>query len=288
VKINLNQISNYFSVVILMTLLSCSKSDSKARPVVIGLQPNEKSSDHQTFSKGLSERIGAEVKIVISKDYDDLVKKFAGGEIDFAFFSPLNFLSAEKSSDAKVLLKKVYGKSEYYFSAVVVRSDSKISRLKDLEAKKIAFVDEKSTSGYLYPKAMLRRSGVDLSKMSIQFSGTHEGAVKDLLEGKVDAAGVWSDVPETKHGAWTEPAANAGKFRVIAYSDPIPNDAFVVRNAFFKSNQESVFKIMNALIDMSEKGENSLKKAFDTDRMATATSRHYDSVREAANEMDEK
>ena len=278
-----------FLLGLLGSFFGCSQDPKSRTSVVIGLQPNEKSSDHQIFAKDLSTRVGLDVKIYISKDYDDLVQKFKSGEIDFAFFSPLNFLSAERTADAKVLLKKVYGKSEFYYSAIVVKKDSSIKSLKDLAGKKVAYVDKKSTSGYLYPRAMIRTSGVDVNSVISEFAGTHDGAVKALVEGKVDAAGVWANLPETNEGAWTSggPAIGA-KIKVLAYSDPIPNDAFVVRNAYYESNQESVFKIMNALIDMSEKGENSLKKAFDTDKMATATSRHYDSVRAVEKEAEEK
>ncbi len=40
-----------------------------------------------------------------------------------------------------------------------------------------------------------------------------------------------------------------------------------------------VFKVMEALIGMGEENGGALKQAFDTNKMATATSRHYDSVR---------
>jgi phosphonate transport system substrate-binding protein len=270
-------------------VFSCSKKVSERTSVIIGLQPNEKSSDHQLFAKDLGSRVGLDIKIVISKDYDDLVQKFRAGDIDFAFFSPLNFLEAEKSADAKVLLKKVYGTSEFYYSAIIIRKDAKIKSLKDLTGKKIAYVDKKSTSGYLYPRAMIRNAGIDVNSVLSEFKGTHDDAVKALINGEVDAAGVWADVPSTKSGAWNNDEKSfADKVKVLQYSDPIPNDAFVVRKAFFNNNQENVFRIMNALIDMSEKGDNSLKKAFDTNKMATATSRHYDSVRAALREMEEK
>jgi phosphonate transport system substrate-binding protein len=281
------KITIFLTSLILISACTKSSPSGERSSVIIGLQPNEKSSDHQAFSKDLSDRVGIDINIVISKDYDDLVQRFKDGSIDFAFFSPLNFLAAERSSDAKVLLKKVYGNSEFYHSAIIVRDDSPIKTLADLQGKKLAFVDLKSTSGYLYPKVLLRKAGVDLAKVEAEFLGTHDAAVQALLNNSVVAAGIWADTPEKKSGAWTTLAEQKKvKVRVLQYSDPIPNDAFVVRNAFFVKRQEDVFKIMNALIDMSEKGVNTLKKAFDTDKMSTATSRHYDSVREVEKEME--
>ncbi len=277
----------HFLLVSLFSLSACQKKqpDKSRRTVIIGLQPNEKSSEHQLFSEDLSQRAGVDIKIVISKDYDDLVQQFRGGSIDFAFFSPLNFLAAERGSDAKVLLKKVYGESEFYFSAIVVKNNASVKTLQDLQGKRIAFVDPKSTSGYLYPRVMMRKAGVTLENLKTEFAGTHDAAIDALAAGQVEAAAVWADPPEKGSGAWTTKGASV---RVLKYSDPIPNDAFVVRKAFFAERQEEVFKIMNALIDMSEKGSNTLKKAFDTDRMATATSRHYDSVRDMEKELEQK
>jgi phosphonate transport system substrate-binding protein len=289
VENKIKSLTKFFLLCSLGLFFSCAQKAKERTSVIIGLQPNEKSSDHQLFAKDLGSRVGLDIKIVISKDYDDLVQKFRAGDIDFAFFSPLNFLEAEKTADAKVLLKKVYGTSEFYYSAIIIRKDSKIKSVKDLAGKKIAYVDKKSTSGYLYPRAMIRKSGIDVNAVISEFKGTHDDAVKALVNGEVDAAGVWADVPGTGLGAWTSVDKSlSNKIKVLQYSDPIPNDAFVVRKAFFNSNQENVFRIMNALIDMSEKGVNSLKKAFDTNKMATATSRHYDSVRAAVREMEEK
>lgn len=40
-----------------------------------------------------------------------------------------------------------------------------------------------------------------------------------------------------------------------------------------------VFKLMESLIGLSEEPGNVLKKSLDVERLTTATSRHYDSVR---------
>ena len=114
--------------------------------------------------------------------------------------------------------------------------------------------------------------------------------MKALIEGQVDVVGVWADAPESKKGQWTLKPFSEFKpgFRVLEISPPIPNDAFAVREAFYKSNPMIVFKVMEALIGMSDDKSTLLKEIFDVDRMATATSRHYDSVREAAALMSEK
>ncbi len=283
----------FFNFLILISFLGgCQEpiGKSKVQKIVIGIQPNEKEKDLEQFKKELGARTQLEVETDISKDYSALIEKFKDGKVDFAFFSPLTFITAEKTANAKVLLKKVYGKNEFYYSAILVRSDSKISKLSELKNKVFGFVDKKSTSGYLYPRVMLRSVGLDAGEglnvggpvLRSEYFGTHQDTVKALLDKKVDAIGVWADEPASSRGAWTDApfdSTTAKSLRVISISDPIPNDAFAVREDFYKQNAMAVYSVMEALIGMSAGESTTMKKVFDVDAMATATSRHYDSVR---------
>jgi len=270
-----------FGLVFLLGACSKPAPETSLNIVRLGIQPNEKEADLEAFTRELGTLTGLKVEITVTQNYEELVEKFKSGAVDFGFFSPVNFILAEKDAGAKVLLKKVYGKSEFYYGALIVSADSKIKSVADLKGKKLAFVDPKSTSGYLYPLVMFRNAGFSVKDVQGEFAGTHDDAVKAVSEGRADAAAVWADEPETNAGAWTVYAEkNAGKkFRVLAWSEPIPNDAFAVRSAFYQKQPELVFRVMEGMIEMSDQQKGSLKAVFDTDKMTTATSRHYDSVR---------
>jgi len=289
---------SFFSLMGLIFVSSCSpkKSDtplsqaSAEVPITIGVQPNESAKDLSELQSVLSQKMNRKIEFYKPTDYGQLVEAFSQKKIEFAFMTGLVFIEAEKTSEAKALLKKVYGKNEFYYSAIIVNSKSKFRKLSDLKGKKFGFVDPKSTSGYLYPRVMLRKSGLDAGEglipsekvLSSEFFGTHEKAVAALVEGKVDAVSVWSDEPSEKTGAWTEDNFKQNpeiQFRVIEYSDPIPNDVFAVRESYYKEHAMVVFKLMETLIGLSEESGNVLKKSLDVERLTTATSRHYDSVR---------
>lgn len=277
-------------ILCLLLLSSCSEKEGTTQggiitSITIGIQPNEANRDLDTFKKEVSHRTGLLVKLFIPKDYSELVEAFKNNKIDFAFLSPVSFLQAEREGGAKALLKKVWS-SDFYYSAIVTRKDEKISSLKDL--KSIGFVDKKSTSGYMYPRVMLRKVGLDIKTSSdgkvkeIEhgFCGTHEKCVQALLDKKYQAVAVWANDPIKNDGAWTS-GAFAGKklpVRSLVVSSPIPNDAFAVRGSFYKENALVVYRVMQSLIDMGDRGV--LKKIFSITSMSTATSRHYDSVRE--------
>ena len=243
------------------------------------------------FVSSLGQKIDRNIVVKVAKDYSELVELIKMGKVDFAFFSPLNFIDAEKTSELKVLLKKVYDDSEFYYSTIVVRKDSSFKKLKDLKGKRVAFVDPKSTSGFLYPQVLFKKEGVALTDIKYEFSGTHKLSMTMLDEKKVDAVAVWGAEPEKGTGAWTEePFAKDGKtkFRAISYSDPIPNDAFVVRKEFYDREPSLVLRVMEKMIELGEGSNNILKEVFGMNRLATATSRHYDSVRQMSEILNQK
>ena len=253
--------------------------------IVFGIQPNEAKKDFSELKREVAQRTGIQIEFQNAKDYKDLIDQMSAGKVDFGFFSPLNFVEIEKRGGVKVLLKKVYGTSEFYFSSVLTKSDAPIKTLATLKGKKIAFVDPNSASGYLYPKLLLHNQGLGQGAFEEIFAGTHDAALMMLAEGKVDAAAVWADNAAATSGAWTEPTASGAlklKPRVLAVSAPIPNDALVARETFYNEAPDRVLRFMDALISISEDTK-ILKDLFGADRLVTATSRHYESVRELDN-----
>ncbi len=257
-----------------------AKTETLVKKIRIGILPNERSKNLKLFTSELSKKIGVGVEIEIPKAYEGLVSDFKDGKIDFAFLPPLNTIQLEKDVEAKILLKKVYGKSEFYYSGIVVRAGSPLKKLKDLQSKKFGFVDPKSTSGYLYPRALLKQAGVDLKTQPHEFLGTHGDAVTALLAKKVDAIGIWVNEPGSNKGAWDQvPGVSANQLKILQVSEPIPNDSFTVRKIFYSEHPSLVLKVMDSLISLGDGPNSVLKQVFDVDGMATATSRHYDSVR---------
>ncbi|MEQ1878709.1 MAG: phosphate/phosphite/phosphonate ABC transporter substrate-binding protein, partial [Bdellovibrionia bacterium] len=206
-------------------------------------------------------------------------------------FSAMTFVFAEKQAGAKVLLKKVW-ENPFYYSVVVTKKSSGIKKLEDLKGKTLAFVDEKSGSGYLYPKVMLKRKKIDPEKFfkKTYFAGNHQSAILAVVEGKADAAAVFSDSTDGSKSAWSNFSPQTiSQQKVLWVSDPIPNDPFAVRQDFYDKNPRTVHDVMFALIELDDyKGKNKLKELLNVNEMQTATSRHYEPVRDLVRELDLK
>lgn len=211
-----------------------------------------------------------------------MIEAIKNKKVDLAVLSSMTYVMAEKQADIKVLLKKTWSNGPFYYSAIITRKNSKIKRLADLKNKDIAFVDEKSTSGYLYPQVHLRKNGLLKEDFkSIVFSGNHAASIEMLESGKVDAVAVFADDEKSKNGAWTRFAKNK-KFavRVLWTSEPIPNDPIVVRQQFYDENPKLTHEIMYNLIEIQNIHNSALSEILGTSELMPATSRQYDPVRE--------
>ncbi len=238
-----------------------------------------------TLAKELQAQLGIPINIYISKNYAGLAEAMKAKKVDFAFFSSMTYVLAEKEAKAKVLLKKVWDEQPFYYSALVVRKDSKIKKVSQLKDKKIAFVDENSSSGYLYPQAFLQKNGLgDKSsfKQSI-YSGNHQSSIKLLEDERVDVAAVFSDDAKGTKGAWVKFSSQPKiQYRVLWVSEPIPNDPFCVRQDFYDEYPKITHSLMFALIDLmtNEKDKSKYSEVLGLRDLMPATSRQYDPVRE--------
>ena len=271
-----------------------AKAAEAPKQITIGFIPGENPQDlkdnGELLAKMLQDKIGVPVKIYVSKDYSELIDAMKQKKIDFAFFTSMTFVFAEKMAGAKVLLKKVWD-GPYYYSTILANKATKMTQLK---GKKFAFVDEKSTSGYLLPEVYFKKSGIDPKTYfsDIVFSGNHTESIKLLSEGKVDAVAVFSNDAKAKDTAWNRfPQKNPKtKPHMIWMSEPIPNDPFCVRQDFYDANPRISTELMFALRDLDEDKENGakFKKLMSISGLMLATSQQYDSVRELVKELNLK
>ncbi len=293
---------------VLMSVLSIVSSRvahafQPPKTITIGFIPGENpeilKENGEAIAKMLEAKIGVPVKIYVGKNYGELIDAMKDKKVDFAFFSAMSFVFAEKMAGAKVLLKKVWD-GPYYYSTILTRGDEKLTRLSQLKGKRFAFVDEKSTSGYLVPELYFRKNHIDPKSFfkDIVFTGNHTESVRLLREGKIDAAAVFSTDAKGKDTAWERfPVAEApgDKKKYPAphrlwISDPIPNDPFCVRQDFYDSYPRIAHDLMFALIELDDDAASSakFKKLLGVTSLMFATSQQYEPVREMVKALDLK
>jgi len=141
--------------------------------------------------------------------------------------------------------------SKVYYGSILTRSDSGIDRLEDLNGQTFAFSDETSTSGHIFARALLQRNKVELGH--IFFAGGHPNAVQAVEDGKVAGGAAFYSPPSAANERDGTKVGDARflilknmddqdrrddfleKVRVLALTDPIPNDVCCVRRGFPES-----------------------------------------------------
>lgn len=282
---------------ILPFVSSQARAENAGAPqsVTIGFIPGEDPATLKEngleLAKLIQARTGIPINIYISKDYSGLIEAMKTKKVDFAFYSAMTFVFAEKMAGAKVLLKKVW-ETPFYYSMILVRDDSRIGSIAQLKGKKFAFVDEKSASGYLYPKVYLKQKGIDPASYFKEtvFSGNHDASVKMLRDGKVDAIAVFSNDKAGKDSAWTKFAGSNRKVKTLWVSSPIPNDPFCVRQDFYDGHPKVAHDLMFAMIELQEDPKEGarFKKLLGASSLMLATSQQYEPVREMVRGLDLK
>ncbi len=138
--------------------------------------------------------------------------------------------------------------SNVYYGCIMTRTDSGFRRLDDFTGSNFAFSDETSTSGHIFPRALMQRSGITLGH--VLFAGGHPNVVQAVRDGKVAGGAAFYSPPspanlrdgtlvgdarflilknmQTKE----ERAELLENVRIVALTDPIPNDVCCVRKGF--------------------------------------------------------
>jgi len=257
------------------------KPDEITLGIIRGGSPDLVKEQAVLLAKELQERLSTPIQLYFPKNYSGLKEAMKNGKVQFGFYTALSFVEAEKDIALKALLKKTWS-GPFYYSAVIT-NDPKIKKISDLKGKRVAFVDESSTSGYLYPLVMLRKNGLDITDFSqVLWSGNHENSIHLLHDKKVSAVAVFASDEKAKTGAWTVFSRPGFKPHVLWVSEPIPNDPIVVLNSFYETYPKFTHDLMYAMIEIQDekRSTKALKEVLGEGALMPATSRHFDPVRE--------
>ncbi len=271
----------------------------------------------QPVADALKADLGIEVKGVVSNDYTGLVEAMGSGQADIGAFGPTALLQARDRSGAEIILQSVRnGGATYhtqwmtnnpskYCADTPVKNDRSGSNGKvltflncngtDHDAKeivsgpmgedaiakvkgaKVAFVEQTSSSGYVFPALQLVQAGIDYQK-DIQpiFAGSHDAAAIAVCNGDAEVGVSFDDARSIA----TTDCDLANKVVVFAYSPEIPNDGWAVRGDLPASLKTA---ITQSLLDYahSEAGKKALNDIYQIDDLVPAKAGAYDIVQEA-------
>ncbi|MDY7094407.1 MAG: phosphate/phosphite/phosphonate ABC transporter substrate-binding protein [Acidobacteriota bacterium] len=244
-----------FTLTILSLLLGAflfappASAEEPLRVVFIAYQnPDQLLEDVGPVTEYLESQLGTSVKAFTATDYAGVVEALRNQRADVGFMGPLQYVLAHQQAGAVPLLGEVYSGGASYHSRIFVRKDSGIRTEADLKGRTVAFTDPISSSGYLYPLEIFRDAGLIRQRDDaesffgrIYFAGGDEQALRAVLNGFVDAAGIG------QYSFSLLRPEERDQVRWIAESKPIPSHCVVVRKGLPAARVERLKQALLAL-----------------------------------------
>lgn len=233
----------------------------------------------------LERRLSVPVKAFAATDYAAVIEALANETADIGFMGPLQVVIAAERAGAYPLLGEIYYGSPTYVSRIFVRKDRQLTSLADLRGKSIAFSDPLSSSGYLYPLDIFKEAGLISSAGSaeaffkqIYFAGGDEQAMRAVLNGFVDAAGIGQYAFNLLR------VEERDQLMVIGESQPIPSHCVVARRGLDQKLAEGFKEALLALNEGPDHGL--LKQLYSVDGYVAVDASTYAGVARLAREYD--
>ncbi len=226
----------------------------------------------------LAEHLGVPVDLVVEPSYGDLIDAVVAGRVDIVQISPLSYvLARQRLPDLRLLASSLSFGATTYSSFIVVRNDDPAQSIDDLRGRRFAFVDSRSGSGYLLPYDAFLDRGIDpeVDFSSVRLSGSHAGALADLLEGWVDATAITDG---TLNNARRGEVVGADDVRVLFVAGRLPYDALCASPALSDSVAKRVAAAFGALNTRTQVGRRVLANAAGLTGWMRGDDRRYDPI----------
>lgn len=193
----------------------------------------------QPLVRLLEAETGLRIRLSVPTSYAATIEALGTHNVDVGWLAPLAYLLAYDRVGAEVLAVSVRGGSTTSVGQIVVRADSGIADLTGLSGKRVAFADDGSIAAYHLPRALLAGEGIDVVAFLVESVQAADDQVmlavynRQADGGAIRGTGVSGAAGGSPlAGAWarTRPADLTEQLRVIARTDPVPNDVVGVRS----------------------------------------------------------
>ena len=263
------------------------KLGSKQNPIkmffVPSLEAGKVVSSGEAIANYLENETKLHFKVAVPTSYAAVIEALGTYQADVAWLPTYAYILAKQKYDAQVRLMTVRNGLTKYRGQFVARSDSNIDSLQDIEGKIIAYTDAASTSGYIYPSAILKQRGI--TPKDYFFAGGHPQAILAVYSGRADVGCSYWSPPDAKGKPMdareklleTYPDVFE-KVKIVDYTDWIPNDTVTFMKDLPPELEGIIVQTLYRYAQ-SEEGKKVLKALYDIDGLEYASDEDYEIVR---------
>lgn len=208
--------------------------------------PQEDAKQYLPFMQYLEAKTGLRFKIRFTPSNSSIVDDIGNNTVQFAAIGAHSFIAANEQYGVLPLVRGLnqQGKSEYQ-SMFVVRPDSTIQKLSDIQGKRLALGSYHSTQGNLIPRIVLTEKGIALDQLkSHEQTGSHQNCANAVISGKADVCGMQDTMAIS--------LVKNGLLRILFASDYYPSSGIAANKDV---PPEIVAKVKQALLDFKPQGK---------------------------------
>ena len=250
-------------------------------PIVMSFVPSGDTQDiiasGDTLATMLSEATGLVVEANVGTDFSAVREAMCAGQAQIGWLNTFNYVMANEQCGVDAGMVTSRFDATTYSGQIIVRADSGIETLADLEGKVMCWVDPASTSGYIIPRIMLAAEGIDPDTAFSETieAGSHNNVVTQVYNGDCDAGATFSDA---RTGIEEEFPDVLEVVSVLATTSEIPNDS-VSFTADFPAEMRA--EIIAALLDISAspEGQEALNTLYNIEALQESNDAFYDTFR---------
>jgi phosphonate transport system substrate-binding protein len=143
---------------------------------------------------------GARFTLALEPDIPAFERKLKAGAYDIAYMNPYHYVEASARQGYRAIIRDV---AEPLYGIVVVRKDSPMTRVEELDGKVVAFPSPNALGAALIPRAeFVRKFHISVRE---RFVKSHTSSYMNVLLGQADAAGgvqatLEKQAPEVREG----------------------------------------------------------------------------------------
>jgi phosphonate transport system substrate-binding protein len=254
---------------------------TEANPIVMSFVPSGDTQDiiasGDTLAQLLSERTGLTVTSNVGTDFSSVREAMCADQAQIGWLNTFNYVLANEQCGVDAALATSRFGTTTYAGQIIVRADSGIETLADLNGKVMCWVDPASTSGYIIPRIMLAAEGIDPDTAFSQTieAGSHNNVVTQVYNGDCDAGATFADA---RTGIEEEFPDVLEQVVVLATTSDIPNDSVSFISDF---PEETRAEIVAALLDIanSPEGQEALNTLYNIEGLVESSDSFYDTFR---------
>ncbi|MBS1968813.1 MAG: phosphate/phosphite/phosphonate ABC transporter substrate-binding protein [Bdellovibrionales bacterium] len=274
------------SVFVLVNCTTKTEVGTPGNPIKISLVPGQDTKlleeNGKELEAYLKEKTGLPFEVNVPSSFIAVIEALGSKRADMAIMNTFGYIIAHDRYGAEAALTGVYKGRDVYWGQIIARKDGP-KTLKDLNNKKIAFVDPSSGSGFVLPSKLLKDEKVQPKE--VVFAGRHDSVVTMVYQRQVDAGATYhtpaenGEPQDARKLVKTQFPDVFDQIVIITKTDAIPNDPVVFRKDFPPELKKTVVDALKKMVK-DEKGGKILYNLYHMDDFKDANLKDYDKVQQ--------